>query len=318
MNKLALKAYGKINLGLDALSKRPDGYHELSMIMQTVDIYDELIFKLSDKPGIRMTEEFRFDTEIDGGEGRMVGNSDDPDSDEAQIDLSTIVRADHTNLVWKAANLLMEEFKPEKGVKIHLIKRIPVAAGMAGGSSDCAATLKGLNQLFDLGLSLEELQERGVKLGADVPYCLLGGTALAEGIGEKLTKLPDMPECVLVVAKPSIGIPTPLVFKYLKVYELEEHPDIYGMKTAIEAGDLEGVINRLGNVLETAAIPNFPVVGELKAAMSELGAKGVLMSGSGPTVFGIFPDKSSAEAAAKELKKRELAAQVFVTRPCTP
>ncbi|MBQ8812974.1 MAG: 4-(cytidine 5'-diphospho)-2-C-methyl-D-erythritol kinase [Lachnospiraceae bacterium] len=316
---MTLKAYGKINLGLDALSKRPDGYHELSMIMQTVDIYDELIFKLTDRPGIRLTEEFRFDTEIGGSEPRgAVGAADSPDSEEDQIDLSTIVRADHTNLVWKAANLLLEEFKPEKGVKIHLIKRIPVAAGMAGGSSDCAATLRGLNQLYGWGLSLEELQERGVKLGADVPYCLLGGTALAEGIGEKLTVLPDMPECVLVVAKPSIGIPTPVVFKYLKVYELEYHPDIAGMRKAIEDGNLEGVISRLGNVLETAAIPNFPIVGELKQAMADLGAQGVLMSGSGPTVFGIFSDRLSAETAAKELKEKELAAQVFVTRPCTP
>lgn len=295
MNELTLKAYGKINLGLDALAKRPDGYHELAMIMQTVGIYDELTFGVTEEPGISLTVEFADPT------GQPV-----------------VVPADQSNLVWRAASLLMEEFQIQKGVKIHLVKRIPVAAGMAGGSSDCAAALKGINQLFDLGLSLTELQSRGVKLGADVPYCLLGGTALAEGIGEKLTALSDMPDCPLVIAKPGIGISTPFVFKHLRVYELESHPDITGMRQAIEAGSLDGVISRLGNVLETAAIPHFPIVGELKRAMAELGAQGVLMSGSGPTVFGIFPDRGIAEKAAKELKEKGLAAQVFVTRPCTP
>lgn len=295
MNQLTLKAYGKINLGLDALSKRPDGYHELSMIMQTVDIYDELTFSVTEQPGITLTVEFG----IDGSQ-------------------PVAVPADQSNLVWRAAELLMKEFDIHQGVSIRLVKRIPVAAGMAGGSSDCAAALKGINQLFDLGLSLEELQERGVKLGADVPYCLLGGTALAEGIGEKLTVLPDMPVCPMVIAKPAIGISTPFVFKQLRVYELESHPDIAGMRRAIESGDLDGVIRRLGNVLETAAIPHFPIVGELKQAMMRLGASGALMSGSGPTVFGIFEDMVLAETAAKELKGKEMAAQVFVTRPCTP
>ena len=294
MNELTLKAYGKINLGLDALSKRPDGYHELSMIMQTVDIYDTLTFSVTEEPGIKLT------VEVEGGSQPVS------------------VPADQSNLVWRAADLLMREFDIRQGVRIHLVKRIPVAAGMAGGSSDCAAALKGVHQLFGLGLSLTQLQERGVKLGADVPYCLLGGTALAEGIGEKLTVLPDMPDCPMVIAKPAIGISTPFVFKNLRVYELESHPDIAGMRGAIEAGDLDGVVSRLENVLETAAIPHFPIVGEIKQAMAQLGAKGVLMSGSGPTVFGIFADRAAAETAAKELKSKELAAQVFVTGPCTP
>lgn len=294
MNELTLKAYGKINLGLDALSKRPDGYHELSMIMQTVGIYDTLTFSVTEEPGIKLT------VEVEGG------------SQPASVPV------DQSNLVWRAADLLMREFDIRQGVRIHLVKRIPVAAGMAGGSSDCAAALKGVNQLFGLGLSLTQLQERGVKLGADVPYCLLGGTALAEGIGEKLTVLPDMPDCPMVIAKPAIGISTPFVFKNLRVYELESHPDIAGMRGAIEAGDLDGVVSRLENVLETAAIPHFPIVGEIKQAMAQLGAKGVLMSGSGPTVFGIFADRAAAETAAKELKSKELAAQVFVTGPCTP
>lgn len=310
MNQLTLKAYGKINLGLDALSKRPDGYHELSMIMQTVDIYDELTFSVTEEPGISLTVEFGTD-----GGSRLGGAGQRGEEADGQ---PVIIPADQSNLVWRAADLLMKEFDIRQGVSIHLVKRIPVAAGMAGGSSDCAAALKGINQLFDLGLSLTQLQERGVKLGADVSYCLLGGTALAEGIGEKLTVLPDMPDCPMVVAKPATGISTPFVFKQLRVYELESHPDIAGMRRAIEAGDLDGVISRLGNVLETAAIPHFPVVGELKQTMALLGAEGVLMSGSGSTVFGIFSDRLSAEAAATELKDRELAAQVFVTRPCTP
>ncbi len=294
MDKLTLKAYAKINLGLDALAKRPDGYHELAMVMQTVGIADELTFTAADEAGIDLTVEY-------AGEGKPAA-----------------IPADRTNLVWRAAESLMREFGLQKGVRIHLVKRIPAAAGMAGGSSDCAAALKGINRLFGLGLSLAELQERGVKLGADVPYCILGGTALAEGIGEKLTALPPMPDCPMVIAKPGIGISTPFIFKRLRVNELREHPDIAGMCGAIRSGDLPGVVSRLGNVLETAAIPCFPVVGELKRTLKELGADGVLMSGSGPTVFGIFPDRERACGAVDRLKEKGLAAQVFVTGPYTP
>jgi 4-diphosphocytidyl-2-C-methyl-D-erythritol kinase len=189
---------------------------------------------------------------------------------------------------------------------------------MAGGSSDCAAALVGMNRLFELKLTREELMERGVKLGADVPYCILGGTALAEGIGERLTVLTPMPQCSLVVAKPGISISTPFVYQRLRVDELDSHPDIFGMRQAIESGSLDGIISRLGNVLETAAIPAFPVVGELKKALAKRGAEGVLMSGSGPTVFGIFRSDEAAEDAAKRLSETGLAQQIFVTHPCTP
>lgn len=304
MDQLARKAYAKINLGLDALRKRADGYHELAMVMQTVDICDELTFVVKETPGIELYVEWSKD-------GWTLTSSDGfPREDEAQP-----VPSDQKNLVWLAAELLMDEFEVKKGVKITLKKRIPVAAGMAGGSSDCAATLHGINELFGLGLSLKELQNRGVKLGADVPYCLLGGTALAEGIGEILTPLPPMPKCHLVVAKPAVGVPTPFVFKQLRVNELEVHPDIAGMCAAIRDNDLDGVISRLGNVLETAAIPHFPVVGELKEEFKELGADGVLMSGSGPTVFAIFKTEKQAREAADEVKKAGLAAQIFVTKP---
>lgn len=304
MDQLTRKAYAKINLGLDALRKRTDGYHELAMVMQTVDICDELTFVVKETPGLELYVEWSKD-------GWTAPLSDDfLNAGDAQP-----VPSDQKNLVWRAAELLMNEFGIKKGVKITLKKRIPVAAGMAGGSSDCAATLHGINALFELGLNLKELQLRGVKLGADVPYCLLGGTALAEGIGEILTPLPPMPECHLVVAKPAVSVSTPFVFKQLRVNELETHPDIAGMCAAIRDNDLDGVIGRLGNVLETAAIPHFPVVGELKEEFKELGADGVLMSGSGPTVFAIFKSEKRAWEAAAELKKTGLAAQIFVTRP---
>ena len=304
MDQLTRKAYAKINLGLDALKKRVDGYHELAMVMQTVDICDELTFVVKETPGIELYVEWSKD-------GWTAPLSDDfLNAGDAQP-----VPSDRKNLVWRAAELLMEEFEIKKGVKITLKKRIPVAAGMAGGSSDCAATLHGINELFELGLSLEELQARGVKLGADVPYCLLGGTALAEGIGEILTPLSLMPECHLVVAKPAVSVSTPFVFKQLRVNELEAHPDIAGMCAAIKDNDLDGVIGRLGNVLETAAIPHFPVVGDLKEELKRLGADGVLMSGSGPTVFAIFKSETQAWAAADKVKKTGLAAQIFVTKP---
>ncbi len=304
MNQLTRKAYAKINLGLDVLRKRPDGYHELAMVMQTVDICDELTFTVKDTPGIELTVEWSY-------EGWTKKSAESiPRDNEVQP-----VPSDQKNLVWRAAELLMAEFNLKQGVKITLTKKIPVAAGMAGGSSDCAATLLGINELFELGLTLEELQERGVKLGADVPYCILGGTALAEGIGEILTPLPPMPGCTLVVAKPAVSVSTPFVFKQLKVNELEEHPDISGMCAAIRKQDLDGVICRLGNVLEMVAIPHFPVVGDLKEELRQLGAKGVLMSGSGPTVFAIFQSEKQAWEAADKLKKTGLAAQIFVTKP---
>lgn len=304
MNKLKRNAYAKINLGLDALKKRPDGYHELAMVMQTVDICDELTFAVKDEPGIELAVEWS----TEGWTDRAKESRSKPGEVQS-------IPADRTNLVWRAADLLMKEFGIEKGVSIQLKKKIPVAAGMAGGSSDCAAALLGINELFGLGLTRQELQTRGVKLGADVPYCLLGGTALAEGIGEILTPLPPMPECSLVVAKPEVSVSTPFVFKQLKVNELEVHPDIAGMCEAIRKCDLDGVLARLGNVLETAAIPHFPVVGELKDALMRLGADGVLMSGSGPTVFAIFRSEEGAKAAAGALGKTELAAQIFVTKP---
>lgn len=184
---------------------------------------------------------------------------------------------------------------------------------MAGGSTDAAAVLKGMNTLWETGLSEKELQEMGVKLGADIPYCIMGGTALSEGIGEKLTRLPDMPKAFILVAKPEISVSTKYVYENLKLSELTKHPDIDGMVNTIEAGDLAGVVARMENVLESVTAKKYPVIGELKQFMEENGAGKALMSGSGPTVFGIFKDEKEAELAGKRLAETSLAKQIFVT-----
>lgn len=285
--RLELKAYGKINLGLDVVRKREDGYHEVRMIMQTVGVHDTI----------------RMET---GGQGLSV-----------ETNLPYVPNGEG-NLAFRAAKLLMDEFGIRDGLKIQIRKVIPVAAGMAGGSTDAAAVLIGVNRLFGLGLTKRELMERGVKLGADVPYCIMRGTALSEGIGEILTPLPPMPQCSVVLAKPQIGVSTKAVYGKLRANELrpEEHPDIDGMVSAIKKGDLDGVIARLGNVLEGVTAPEHPEIGRIEDIMRRNGADGVLMSGSGPTVFGLFKDRAAAEQAAGALKQAEsgkLSKQVYVT-----
>lgn len=282
MDTLELKAYAKINLGLDVVRRLENGYHEVKMVMQTVGIHDTLILQ-KQKQGITVT--------TDSGE----------------------IPADENNLVYKVAKLLIETYDIKEGVRIHLEKRIPVAAGMAGGSTDAAAVFKGMNALFALGLSTEELQRQAVKLGADIPYCILGGTALAEGIGEKLTVLPDAPDCFLLVAKPDINVSTKYVYENLNLPGLKKHPDIDGMVEAIYAGDEEGIISRMDNVLQSVTETKYPVISQLKVFMEENGARKALMSGSGPTVFGIFESKAEAEAAAEKLADKKIVKQIFVT-----
>ncbi|MCM1326506.1 MAG: 4-(cytidine 5'-diphospho)-2-C-methyl-D-erythritol kinase [Bacteroidales bacterium] len=278
-----IKAYAKINLGLDVLGKRSDGYHEVKMVMQTVDICDILSFERV-KSGIVIS--------TDSGE----------------------LPTDGDNLIYRAVKFLFDRYRIEEGISIHLQKRIPIAAGMAGGSSDAAAALKGINEIFRLGCSLEELKALGVKIGADVPYCVTGKTALAEGIGEKLTMLPPMPDCLILVAKPDINVSTKYVYEHLDEREAYEHPDIDGMVRAIKEGSMEGILKRMGNVLESVTIPAHPIIGILKKRMMELGAEGSLMSGSGPTVFGIFTDEEKAQEAFLRLKEEKQAKQVFLTR----
>lgn len=283
MEQISQKAYAKINIGLDVLRRRNDGYHEVRMIMQTVDICDDLFFEKTKQPGIVLKTDHK-ELPVDGD-----------------------------NLICKAAALLFQEKGITEGVKITLTKRIPIAAGMAGGSSDAAAAMRGLNELFQMGYSLRELQELGVKLGADIPYCLIGGTMLSEGIGEILTPLPAPPDCFLVVAKPDINVSTGFVYGNLYADTLTDHPDIDGMINALQTGNLKGITDRLGNVLETVTAKEYPIIEELKELLRDKGAENALMSGSGPTVFGIFTDRSMAEAAAEAVRKQKLVGQVFVT-----
>ena len=285
---LSLKAYGKINLGLDVLRRREDGYHDVRMIMQTVGIFDRVDLIWKEEPGIQVETNLYY------------------------------LPTNENNLVYKAAKLLMDEFQVQEGIQIRLRKFIPVAAGMAGGSCDAAAVLFGVNKMFRLGLTTEELMERGVKIGADVPYCILRGTALSEGIGEVLTSLPPVPQCQVLVAKPGINVSTKFVYENLHANDLrpEQHPDIDGMIRAIKAQDLQGIADKLGNVLETVTVKEYPVIQEIKDKMLEFGAIGSLMSGSGPTVFGLFTNPKAAQEAYEELRYGEssgLAKQVYLT-----
>lgn len=279
---MKLKAFAKINLGLDVIGRREDGYHQVRMIMQTIRMFDQLEIEKSSTPGIRLSVNLPY------------------------------VPTDAGNLVYRAASLLMEEFSISEGVEIRLNKFIPVAAGMAGGSSDAAATLVGLNRLFDLGLSRQELMERGLKLGADVPYCVMGGTALAEGIGEKLTRISPLPPCYILIGKPGVSVSTKFVYTNLKLDGHTVHPDIDGILDALKAGNLQGVTENMGNVLESVTIPRHPVIEQIKDLMKEEGALNALMSGSGPTVFGIFDDIDTARKAQQKLKDSHLARQVFL------
>ena len=282
--EIKLKAMAKINLGLDVLRRRSDGYHDLRMIMQTVYLSDQIEIAEKTEPGITVA------TNI----GYLPVNED--------------------NLVYKAAKLLMEEFGVAQGVHIRLKKYIPVAAGLAGGSSDAAAVLVGINRMFRLGLSKEELKKRGVKIGADVPYCIMRGTALAEGIGDVLTPLPAAPDMYVVLAKPPIHVSTGFVYTNLKADQLAYHPDIDAQTDAIRAGDGYAMAKLMGNVLETVTIPAYPVIEEIKEEMKRAGALGAMMSGSGPTVFGLFDDAKKAQATYEELRNGTLAKNVYLTK----
>lgn len=282
MDSFKLKAYAKINLGLDVVKKLPNGYHQVKMMMQTVGIYDELTLEKA-KEGVTVT--------TDSGE----------------------LPTDENNLIYKAARLMRETYHIKEGVKIHLQKNIPIAAGMAGGSTDAAATMKGMNLLFGLEIPIPELMRISVAIGADVPYCILGGTALAEGIGEELTPLIPAPSCFVLVAKPDISVSTKFVYEHLDATGISIHPDIDGMVAAIGNGSLQGILDRMENVLESVTVPAYPVIDAIKERMLELGAAGSLMSGSGPTVFGIFLNKSTAESALEQLEADGVAKQLFLT-----
>ena len=281
--ELVFKAYGKINLGLDVVRRLENGYHEVRMIMQSVKLADIVTIK-------RISED------------KIVVRTDQEN-----------LPCDERNLAYKAAKLMKEKYSVQDGVEIFLEKHIPMAAGMAGGSADCAAVLKGMNELFGLGLALEDMQKTGVKLGADVPYCLMGGCALSEGIGEELTALKAPPACTVLLAKPNIDVSTKYVYEHLKLDTLERHPDIDGMMQDIEEGNLEKLCGKLENVLESVTGKEYPVIGEIEKIMKDAGAPAAVMSGSGPTVFGIFKGTKAAETAMAGIRERNLAKEVFLS-----
>ncbi|MEK4027401.1 MULTISPECIES: 4-(cytidine 5'-diphospho)-2-C-methyl-D-erythritol kinase [Bacillaceae] len=279
--KIMMKAPAKINLTLDVLHKRADGYHEVEMIMTTVDLADRIELEPLAKDEIKIISHNRF------------------------------VPDDKRNLAYQAAMLLKERYGIRSGVAIGIEKVIPVAAGLAGGSSDAAATLKGLNKLWDLGLSLDELATLGAEIGSDVSFCVYGGTALAKGRGEKIQHLPAPPNCWVVLAKPTIGVSTAEVYKNLKIDGLR-HPNTQAMMSAIETKDYHKMCAHLGNVLESVTLKLYPEVAQIKEQMERFGADAVLMSGSGPTVFGLMQHDSRMHRVCNGL--RGFCDQVYAVR----
>lgn len=283
MDKITEFARAKINLTLDVLRKRSDGYHDLRTVMQTVTLCDEIELSKRQTAGIQVCSDA----------------PDLPDNEE--------------NLAYKGAKQMTDAFAQIGGVSIKIKKRIPIAAGLAGGSADCAAVMRGMNILFDLGLSLSQLQQMGAALGADVPYCLLQATALAEGVGDRLTRLSNCPHFFIVLVKPNVSISTAYVYQHLQLDRLETHPNTEKMIQAVRDGDKRGIAKGLCNVLETVTIPLCTEIAGLKKQLLTSGALGALMSGSGPTVFGIFENKQMAEQAARQMAEKWNGTEVLVT-----
>ncbi len=289
MNSITVNAYAKINLGLDVLRTRPDGYHDVCMIMQSLDLHDLITISKSEEEGIKIRTNLSY----------LPSNQD--------------------NLVYKAASLFFQTLGLNEGLSIELEKNIPVAAGLAGGSSDAAATLIGLNKLYEAGMSLPKLQQLGVKIGADVPYCLMLGTALSEGIGEVLTPLPSMPACSILLVKPDISVSTKYVYDNLRLNEHSIHPDISAMTTALENKDIYHLAKNMDNILQSVTVKEYPIISDIKDKMKELGALTSIMSGSGPTVFGIYQNRAMAKKAYSYFKKyQHFGKQVFLTTPYWP
>lgn len=283
-----MKARAKINLALDVIGRKPDGYHEVRMIMQSIGTYDNLVMSKREEEGIVIQSNMHFLQQTD------------------------------KNLAAKAYEKMKQRYNLPGGLLLKLHKTIPIAAGTAGGSSDAAAVLVGVNRLYNLNLSQDTLCEIGQELGADVPFCIIRGTVLAEGIGEKLTVLPPCPDCFLVTAKPSISVSTKWVYEELDSKPIDKHPDIDGMIDAINRGSLKDVVALMGNVLEAVTVKEYPVVQEIKDKLMEYGALGSMMSGSGPTVFGIFDTEEKAKEAYSLMKKEACVAQCFMTGMYNP
>lgn len=283
MNSIILKARGKINLTLDVVGKRENGYHDLRMIMQTINLHDTLYIRKTKVPGIRLQANYPW------------------------------LPTNEKNIAYRAAQIFFEELEQKNGVAIEITKRIPVSAGLAGGSTDAAATLIGLNRLFNTGYTREKLMDMGLKLGADVPFCILRGTVLAEGIGEELTPLKSMPYTHVVLVKPPVSVSTAVVYKNLDINNIHLHPDTEAAIRAIENKDLHGIAKNMVNVLEGVTIPMYPIIREFKEELIKHGAVGAMMSGSGSTVFGLFESKEKAYMAAKYFKWQRNVRDVYLT-----
>ncbi|SHI52109.1 4-(cytidine 5'-diphospho)-2-C-methyl-D-erythritol kinase [Lutispora thermophila] len=281
--KYIQKAPAKINLAIDVLSKRPDGFHDVKMIMQSVALYDVISLK-----------------PVHGGRITVTSNSKN-------------IPTDGKNIVYKTAEYIRHKYNVKSGVEIHIEKNIPISAGLAGGSTDAAAVLKLLDKAWNLKLTKTEMLEAAKKLGSDVPFCITGGTALAEGLGEKLTNLKSMPECYILLAKPDMDISTKEVYEGIDLEEITRRPDIDAIIEAINEGNLNKIGDNLWNVLEYVTIKKCPLIKDIKEKLMEYGALGSVMSGSGPTVFGLFKDQSQAYMAYEHIK--QMVNEIFVVKP---
>ena len=291
-NKIHIKAYAKINLGLDVLGVLDNGYHLVHMIMQSIGLYDGIYITKTRKPGISMSSNLHY------------------------------LPNDQRNIAYRAGLLLDEDYGilANTGIHIKIDKRIPVSAGLAGGSSNAAAVLMGLNDMFDLGLAMDTLCEYGLRLGADVPFCLRLGTMLAEGIGEDLSRLPAMPDCTILIAKPPKPVSTKMVYEnldHLAIHGWDQlpHPQNDRLIQGLEEGDIHKIASSMGNVLEQVTIPLLPTIQTIKEIMMNAGAIGAMMSGSGPTVFGIFEDRELAMKAKAQIYDQRLSRQAYITYP---
>lgn len=284
-DKIHEYGHAKINLCLDVIRKKEDGYHEVSMIMQELNLCDEINL-------IRISEGIELEL-----------------SDERTVvsDELSEVPCDERNIAYKAAKLIIDEYGIRDGVRIELTKRIPAAAGLAGGSTDAAAVLRGMNRLFELNIDKEELCRLGKKLGADIPFCITGGTCLAEGIGEKLSPIADVPCLNILLVKPKRGVSTKAVYEGLNINmrKKEEHPDTLLCYEALKNKDMDRLIQNMGNILELVTAEYVTEIKDIEMKMQEYGAVRAMMSGSGPTVFGIFRDKEAMHKAFNEFSKKE-------------
>lgn len=268
------RAFGKINLTLDVGQVRPDGFHQVTMVMQTVGIWDEIaVFKRDD-------DEITFDCNL------------------------PFLGASEKNIAFRAARVMKDAYRLSQGVHIRLLKKIPIAAGLAGGSADAAAVIKAMNRLFSLNLSMEEMMKIGEGLGSDIPFCLLGGTCLATERGERVRRITPMQETHVVLVKPDFGISTPWSYSHFEPDKVIQRVDTDGMMEAIQRGELEDICGYMVNHLERAALEEYPVIGSIKQDLVDLGAVGAMMTGSGPTVFGLFKEYETAREAARRCKSR--------------